>query len=80
MEYDDDNDDDDDNNNNNMEYFYYFVNLNKTINILLLKMVCDPPYFLRVITKITRLRSEFETPGSGFHKVFVTNTLHNPLR
>jgi len=52
--------------------------LNKTINILLLKMVCDPPYFL--ITKMTRLRSEFETPGLEFHKVFVTNTLHNPLR
>jgi hypothetical protein len=52
--------------------------VNKTVNIVLLKMLCGPPYFL--ITKITRLRFEFEAPGLEFHKVFVTNSLHSPLR
>ena len=52
--------------------------VNKTIIILLLKMLCGPPYFL--ITKMTRLRSEFETPSLEFYKVFVTNSLHSPLR
>ena len=52
--------------------------LNKTTNILLLKMVCGPPYFL--ITEMTRFRSEFETHGLEFHEVFATNLLHNPLR
>lgn len=52
--------------------------LNKMINIVLLKMMYVPLYFL--ITEITRLPSEFETPGLEFHKFFVTNPLHNPLR
>ena len=52
--------------------------LNKTINILLMKMVCGPPYFL--ITEMTRFRSEFETHGLEFLEVFATNSLHSPLR
>jgi hypothetical protein len=52
--------------------------VNKTINILLLKILCGPSYFL--IAEMTRLRSEFETPGLEFHKVFVTNSLNSTLR
>ena len=42
--------------------------VNKIINILLLKMLRCPPYFL--ITKMTRLRSVFKTPGLELHKVY----------
>jgi hypothetical protein len=53
--------------------------LNKMINIVLLKMMYGPLYFL--ITEMAPpLPSEFETPGSEFHKFFVTNSLHSPLR
>ena len=60
----------------NISFIVFIVN--KTINILLLKMLCGPPYFL--ITKMTHLRSEFETPGLEFHKVFLTDSLNNTFR